>query len=160
MEMDFKICFVCTGNACRSPFAECVTRKLLADAGLQNIEVYSLGTVNWGKNPRDAVMKEVAAQMGYQLTGTTTPMTRERLMEADVVSVFSQYQRNAVTRELDYAHWNRIALFNRIALGQDGDVEDPSSQTTAVYQRVAQHIEHGCKRLVGEWKKQPPKSEG
>ena len=98
--------------------------------------------------------------MGYQLTGTTTPMTREKLMEADVVIVFSQWQRDAVTRELDYAHWNRITLFNRIALGQDGDVEDPSSQTTAVYQRVAQHIEHGCKRLVGEWKKQPPKSEG
>ena len=85
---------------------------------------------------------------------------REKLMEADVVIVFSQWQRDAVTRELDYAHWNRIALFNRIALGQDGDVEDPSSQTTAVYQRVAQHIEHGCKRLVGEWKMQPSKSEG
>ena len=30
MNMNYKICFVCTGNACRSPFAECVTKKLLA----------------------------------------------------------------------------------------------------------------------------------
>ena len=30
MNMSYKICFVCTGNACRSPFAECVTKKLLA----------------------------------------------------------------------------------------------------------------------------------
>ena len=58
MEMDFKICFVCTGNACRAPFAECVTRKLLADAGMQHFKVYSLGTVNWGDNPRDAIMTE------------------------------------------------------------------------------------------------------
>lgn len=26
--MNYKIYFVCTGNACRSPFAECVTKKL------------------------------------------------------------------------------------------------------------------------------------
>ena len=34
MNKDYKICFVCTGNACRSPFAECVTRKLLTEAEL------------------------------------------------------------------------------------------------------------------------------
>ena len=43
--MNYKICFVCTGNACRSPFAECVTKKLLADAGMSGIEVFSLGTL-------------------------------------------------------------------------------------------------------------------
>ena len=41
MNMNYKICFVCTGNACRSPFAECVTKKLLADAGMNGIEVFS-----------------------------------------------------------------------------------------------------------------------
>lgn len=45
MNMSYKICFVCTGNACRSPFAECVMRKLLADAGMNDIEVFSLGTL-------------------------------------------------------------------------------------------------------------------
>ena len=47
MNMNYKICFVCTGNACRSPFAECVTKKLLADAGIGDIEVVSLGTLDW-----------------------------------------------------------------------------------------------------------------
>ena len=46
MNMNYKICFVCTGNACRSPFAECVTKKLLADAGMNGIEVFSLGTLD------------------------------------------------------------------------------------------------------------------
>ena len=40
MNMNYKICFVCTGNACRSPFAECVTKKLLADARMSGIEVF------------------------------------------------------------------------------------------------------------------------
>ena len=48
--MNYKICFVCTGNACRSPFAECVTKKLLADAGMNGIEVFSMGTLDWGES--------------------------------------------------------------------------------------------------------------
>ena len=45
----------------------------------------------------------------------------------------------------DYSHWNKIVLFNKIALDEDGNVEDPHYQTAAVYRRVARHIENGCK---------------
>lgn len=83
MNMNYKICFVCTGNACRSPFAECVTKKLLADAGIGDIELFSLGTLDWGENPRDVAMVDVAKELGYDLSGTTTVMTREKLMTAD-----------------------------------------------------------------------------
>lgn len=158
--MNYRICFVCTGNACRSPFAECMMRKLLADAGIKNIEVFSVGTLDWGENPRDAAMVDVAKELGYELNGTTTVMTRERLMTADVVIVFDERHRDAATRVLDYSNWNRIVLFNRIALDEDGNVEDPHYQTTAVYRSVAQHIENGCKRLVEKWRLQPPKPEG
>ena len=146
--MSYKICFVCTGNACLSPFAECVTKKLLADAGIGGIEVFSLGTLDWGENPRDAAMVDVAKELGYELSGTTTAMTREKLMAADAVVVFDERHRDAITRGLDYSHWNRIVLFNKIAFGEDGNVEDPHYQTAAVYRRVAQHIEDGCKRLI------------
>ena len=155
--MSYKICFVCTGNACRSPFAGCVTKKLLADAGMDGIEVFSLGTLDWGENPRDAVMVDVAKELGYELSGTTTAMTREKLMAADVVIVFDECHRDAVTRVLDYSHWSRIVLFNKIAFNEDGNVEDPHYQTATVYRNVAKHIENGCKRLVEQWKLQPPK---
>lgn len=160
MNMSYKICFVCTGNACRSPFAECVMKKLLADAGIVDIEVFSLGTLDWGENPRDAAMVDVAKELGYDLIGTTTVMTREKLKAADAVIVFDERHRDAVTRVLDYSHWNRIVLFNKIALDEDGNVEDPHYQTTTVYRNVAKHIENGCKRLVEQWKLQPPKHEG
>ena len=67
MNMNYKICFVCTGNACRSPFAECVTKKLLADAGMNGIELFSQGTLDWGENPRDVAMVDVAKELGYDL---------------------------------------------------------------------------------------------
>ncbi len=154
--MSYKICFICTGNACRSPFAECVTKKLLVNAGIEDIEVFSLGTLDWGVNPRDAAMVDVAKELGYELTGTTTVMTRERLMTADVVVVFDERHRDAVTQALDYSRWNRIVLFNKIALDENGNVEDPHYQTATVYRRVAQHIENGCKRLVEKWRNHPP----
>lgn len=151
MERNYKVCFVCTGNACRSPFAECVTKTLLEREGLKGIEVFSLGTLDWGKNPRDETMVEVARQMGYELTGQTTCMTREALMSADRIIVFEEHHRNAVTRELDYCHWDRIILFGRIAFGTDESVEDPNCQSDAVYQRVARRIEEGCRRMIEQW---------
>lgn len=150
-----KVCFVCTGNACRSPFAECVTRSLLNKEGIEGVEVFSLGTLNWGKNPRDEEMVRLASQMGYELTGTTTHMTREKLMTADCIIVFDECHRNAITFELDYDHWNRIVLFNKIAFDNNEPVEDPNFQSAAVYERVARHIEEGCKRIVEQWKQSP-----
>ena len=154
--MSRKICFVCTGNACRSPFAECVTKKLLADAGMSDYEVWSMGTLHWGKNPRDAAMVEVAREMGYELSGITTVMTRERLMEADMVMVFEQRHRDAITRMLDYSHWDRIVLFNQMAWGESREVIDPHYQSDAVYREVAQRIEAGCRRLVEQWQQEAP----
>lgn len=158
--MNHKICFVCTGNACRSPFAECVMKKKLADAGIDGIKVFSVGTLDWGENPRDAAMVDVAKELGYELTGKTTAMTRERLMAADVIIVFDDRHRDSVTRVLDYSHWSRIVMFNKIALDEDGNVEDPHYQTATVYRKVAKHIENGCKRLVEKLELQPPKPEG
>lgn len=154
--MSRKICFVCTGNACRSPFAECVTKKLLTDAGMSDYDVWSMGTLHWGKNPRDAAMVEVARKMGYELSGITTVMSRERLMEADVVMVFEQRHRDAITRILDYSHWDRIVLFNQMAWGESREVIDPHYQSDAVYREVAQRIEAGCRRLVEQWQQEPP----
>ena len=152
--MSYKICFVCTGNACRSPFAECVMKKQLADVGMDSFEVYSLGTLNWGVNPRDATMVAIAKELGHVLGGTTTVMTHERLMEADGIIVFDEHHRNAITRVLDYSHWDRIVLFNKIAFGEDGNVADPHFQTETVYRNVAEHIEKGCRRLVEKFKLQ------
>lgn len=43
-----RVCFVCTGNICRSPSAEVVFRQLLTDAGLGGrVLVESAGTGPW-----------------------------------------------------------------------------------------------------------------
>lgn len=157
--MNYKICFICTGNACRSPFAETVMLKLLKDFSIENIEVSSMGTLDWGENPRDTIMVDVAREMGYEMTGTTTPMTRDTLMEAELIIVFESHHRNVVKSFLDYSHWNRIVLFNQIAFGAPNDVMDPNYQTIAVYRNIARLIEEGCRRIMEEWQNNPPISQ-
>ena len=128
---------------------------LVCRCGDSRCESFLIGHARLGENPRDADMVAVAREMGYEMTGITTPMTRDRLMEADVIIVFDERHRDAITRELDYSRWDRIVLFNRIAFAEGGNVEDPHYQTEAVYRRVAQHIEAGCRKLVENYTTSP-----
>ncbi|MFF3848559.1 low molecular weight protein-tyrosine-phosphatase [Streptomyces sp. NPDC002328] len=46
--MTYRVCFVCTGNICRSPMAESVFRAHVAEAGLDGlVEIDSAGTGDW-----------------------------------------------------------------------------------------------------------------
>jgi len=64
------VLFVCLGNICRSPTADAVFRKLLADQGLTDrIDVDSCGTGDWhiGKAP-DQRAQAAARERGYDLS--------------------------------------------------------------------------------------------
>ncbi|MCX5558993.1 low molecular weight protein-tyrosine-phosphatase [Streptomyces sp. NBC_00038] len=61
--MTFSVCFVCTGNICRSPMAESVFRARISEAGLDGlVEVDSAGTGGWhegdGADPRTVAVLE------------------------------------------------------------------------------------------------------
>jgi protein-tyrosine phosphatase len=61
--MTYRVCFVCTGNICRSPMAESVFRARVAEAGLEDrVEADSAGTGGWhegeGADPRTVAVLE------------------------------------------------------------------------------------------------------
>ena len=65
-----KVLFVCTANICRSPTAEGVFRKLVANSPLAgHVEIESVGTHNYhvGEAP-DLRATEHAAKRGYDLS--------------------------------------------------------------------------------------------
>lgn len=66
-----KILFVCMGNICRSPAAEGIFRRMVADAGLDEvIEIDSAGTHSYHTGlPADERMRRVARSRGYELDG-------------------------------------------------------------------------------------------
>lgn len=65
-----KVLFVCLGNICRSPSADAMLRKKVAELGLQErVVVDSSGTANWhvGKQPDERSIQH-GAKRGYDLT--------------------------------------------------------------------------------------------
>lgn len=154
---DYKVTFVCTGNACRSPFAEVVLNSMLKEYPELHVNVNSCGTLNWGTNPRDEKMACTASNIGFKMEGMTTYMSRDILFESDKIIVFSADHRDAITQVLDPSHWDRIVLFDMIAFGQLTEVEDPHFQSDAVYEKVAYHIVEGCLNIMEKWVRNPPK---
>ncbi|MFE2041733.1 low molecular weight protein-tyrosine-phosphatase [Streptomyces sp. NPDC059477] len=65
--MTYRVCFVCTGNICRSPMAESVFRARVAEAGLADrVVVDSAGTGGWHEgDPADPRTVSVLEAHGY-----------------------------------------------------------------------------------------------
>jgi protein-tyrosine phosphatase len=63
----YRVCVVCMGNICRSPMAEMVLRKVLADHGLAGrVAVESAGTGDWhAGGPMDERALRILAEHGY-----------------------------------------------------------------------------------------------
>jgi protein-tyrosine phosphatase len=64
-----RVCFVCSGNICRSPTAEVVLNHLVAAAGLADrIEVESAGTGSWhAGDDMDERSRQVLTDAGYEV---------------------------------------------------------------------------------------------
>jgi protein-tyrosine phosphatase len=81
------ICFVCLGNICRSPTAEGVFTKLVADAGLRDlIAIDSAGTGAWHKGERaDKRARQEATQRGLELHSVARQFTRQDFERHDLI---------------------------------------------------------------------------
>ncbi len=62
-----RLLFVCTGNTCRSPLAEGIAKRLVADRRLTDIEVSSAGTSAWADAPASDGSLLVALENGIML---------------------------------------------------------------------------------------------
>ncbi|QCO67428.1 low molecular weight phosphotyrosine protein phosphatase [Luteimonas yindakuii] len=75
-----RLLVVCLGNICRSPMAEGALRRRLAEAGLDHVEVDSVGTSDWHVgNPPDPRAIATAARHGVDLSG----LRARQLSDAD-----------------------------------------------------------------------------
>ena len=116
------ILFVCSGNICRSPFAEAAARARLEAAGY---EVASAGTLMTEGNPSTADARAVAHEVGLDLTGhRSRPATRELLAGAD--RIFA----------MDRSHVARLSQqgFRAELLDPDGgEIPDPYGRGVEAY---------------------------
>ncbi|WP_432117330.1 low molecular weight protein-tyrosine-phosphatase [Streptomyces sp. bgisy032] len=128
--MTYRVCFVCTGNICRSPMAEAVFRARVAEAGLQDmVEVDSAGTGGWhegdGADPRTVAVLE---ENGYAIAHTARQFQPSWFSRLDLVIALDASHLGALRRlaptEQD-ARKVRLLRSYDPAAGDDLDVPDP-----------------------------------
>ena len=120
------MCFVCTGNICRSPMAEIVFADALRREGLaQRVQVSSAGTGAWhAGSPADPRTVEALHRAGYACQHVAVQVGAPHLA-ADLL-VALDYGHLAALRRL-VAEPERVVLLRSFdqAAGQDLDVPDP-----------------------------------
>ncbi|WFB08431.1 low molecular weight phosphotyrosine protein phosphatase [Streptomyces sp. LX-29] len=83
----FRVCFVCTGNICRSPIAEAVFRARVEEAGLGDlVTVDSAGTGGWHEGDgADRRALAVLTENDYELDHTAREFQPDWFDELDLV---------------------------------------------------------------------------
>lgn len=96
-EQDVNLLYVCTGNTCRSPMAEVLTRARAARRGLDGVRVRSAGTMAFEGSPASAGAHSAVREHGLDLDDhAARPLGEDELEWADLVLVMSPSHLAAV----------------------------------------------------------------
>ena len=127
--MALRVLFVCTGNICRSPTAEGILRKLVADAGLErSIAVDSAGTHGYhvGEAP-DSRATAHARRRGYDLSGLRARRFASKDFEAfDLIIAMDREHHELLARLAPREATHKLRMMLEFARRADReDVPDP-----------------------------------
>lgn len=142
------VLFVCSGNINRSPFAEVVLRKMVAEAGRDDIRVLSAATHDLQGLHRADVMIRKAAERGYEMGGRSVLLTSEMCNEADLILYMDDRQKQFCQMCTKYEEWGKLHLFCEYCFGEQKSVPDPDFQTDFVYKTAMDMIEAGCRIIL------------
>ncbi|MHC4271127.1 MAG: L-threonylcarbamoyladenylate synthase [Planctomycetota bacterium] len=150
---EIQVLFVCTGNTCRSPMAEGMFKKYLAEkigCGVDEIEkmgykVLSAGILNLNGAPASSESLRACALKGVDLSRhQSRPLTLELIEKSDFIY------------GLSLEHCSRIVNISpeaekKCELLADGrNIPDPIGQSQQVYNKCADLIEEAVKSRICE----------
>jgi protein-tyrosine phosphatase len=157
--MTYRVCFVCTGNICRSPMAESVFRARVAEAGLDGlVEVDSAGTGGWhegdGADPRTVSVLE---EHGYDGGHTARQFQPSWFSRLDLVIALDTGHLKALRRlaptPQDAAKVRLLRSYDPAA-GDELDVPDPYYGGPDGFEGCLEMVEAASGGLLAEVREQ------
>jgi protein-tyrosine phosphatase len=113
----FRLLFVCTGNTCRSPLAEVIARRRLADLGWNHVEVRSAGVGAWDGGAASDGSLAAAARHDADLSAHRSSRVTPELLEwADIVLAMSP---SHVMHLVELGAKSKAELITTFAAGTD-----------------------------------------
>jgi protein-tyrosine phosphatase len=160
----FRVCFVCTGNICRSPMADVVLRQLAAGARTadgtmlaEHLAVDSAGTSGWHVGePMDPRARAALERRGYTDHGhLARSFETDRFESTDLVVCMDRgHQQTLVSlargRAGDDRYDDRLVMLRRFDPRSGGavDVPDPYYGDDAEFESCLDLVESGCRGLT------------
>jgi len=137
---DIRLLYVCTGNTCRSPMAEVLTRARAAQRGLSGIRIRSAGTMAYEGSPASAGARTAVGDRGLELDRHAARLLGEDELEwADLVLAMSPSHLAAVEalgRGRCYAE-----VITAFAGDVSGGVQDPFGGSDEHYRDTCAQLE-------------------
>lgn len=146
---DYAVLFICLGNICRSPAAECIMRSIVRQNGqTRRYYIDSAGIGSWhvGQMP-DSRMRIHCRQHGYECTSLARQFTNEDFDKFDYIVVMDEENYNEIARRarndaekrkiVRLAHYMKKHSFCTM-------VPDPYYGGDKDFEHVIELLEDGC----------------
>ena len=150
----FRVCFVCTGNICRSPMAEIVFRELATRRGFGGlVTVTSRGTGDWHvgepADPRTVAALDAAGFDGRE--HRAAQFQRADFAANDLIVALDQgHLRSLRSLAVEQSERDTVEMLLGFlpGSGADLDVPDPYYGEPSDFARVLDTVTRGCTALL------------
>lgn len=146
-----KICFVCTGNTCRSPMAAGIAAKIVAETlgcGVDDLTARGIEIVSAGIAAPEGFSPTAEAIEAAGRTGADIRSHRSRMCTPDLIASCDLVLCMTADHVTDACRLSGDAGVEIRRLDPDGDIEDPVGAGLDIYCKTADRIQQSVRAIL------------